>query len=147
MLYTELTKKAMRLSYKAHEGQMDKGGVPYVFHPFHVAEQMQTEHEICLALLHDVVEDSDFTMEDVAALGFPEEVLRGLAAITRLPGEDYMAYIRRVKQEPLAVRVKLRDIEHNSMAERMSGDAAEWEERMQKYAAAKALLLSEEEDA
>ena len=77
MLYTALTVKAMRIAYDAHNGQFDKCGVPYVFHPFHLAEQMQDEYSVCAALLHDVVEDTDMTFEQLAE-DFPEPVITGL---------------------------------------------------------------------
>ena len=70
MLYTPLTKKALKLAYAAHAGQVDKAGMPYIFHPYEVALQVQTEEEVCAALLHDVVEDTDWTMEDLRAAGF-----------------------------------------------------------------------------
>ena len=70
MIYTSMTIKAMKLAYKAHEGQVDRSGVPYIFHPIHLAEQMETEDEICTALLHDVAEDSDCTIEDLKKEGF-----------------------------------------------------------------------------
>ena len=75
MIYTETTKKALEISFKAHKDKTDKGGAPYVYHPFHVAEQMKTEDEVIVALLHDVVEDTDMTFEDLRAEGFSEEVL------------------------------------------------------------------------
>ena len=62
MIYTELTVKAMKLAYAAHQGQTDKCGVPYVFHPLHLAEQMNDEYSVCAALLHDTVEDTDITL-------------------------------------------------------------------------------------
>ena len=71
MIYTEWTKKAMKLAYKAHHGQVDKGGMPYVFHPFHLAEQMDDEISTVAALLHDVVEDTDWTLEALAAGSSP----------------------------------------------------------------------------
>ncbi|MDD6109315.1 MAG: HD domain-containing protein, partial [Ruminococcus sp.] len=78
MLYTPLTKKALKLAYDAHAGQVDKAGMPYIFHPYEVALQVQTEEEVCAALLHDVVEDTDWTMEDLRAAGFPETVLEAV---------------------------------------------------------------------
>ena len=64
MIYTPLTNKALRLAYTAHHGQVDKSGVPYIFHPYHLAEQMTDEITTCVALLHDVVEDTDITFEN-----------------------------------------------------------------------------------
>ena len=72
MLYTPLTKKALKLSFAAHKDQLDKSGMPYVYHPFHVAEQMETEETVAVALLHDVIEDTDYTLEDLKAMGFPD---------------------------------------------------------------------------
>ena len=71
MIYTDLTKKAIRLCFAAHRDQTDKSGLSYVFHPFHVAEQMTTEETTVVALLHDVIEDTVYTLEDLAAMGFP----------------------------------------------------------------------------
>ena len=79
MIYTPLTVKAARIAYEAHHGQFDVCGMPYVFHPFHVAEQMTDEYTTCVALLHDVVEDTDVTFEDLEG-EFPEEVLEALDA-------------------------------------------------------------------
>ena len=70
MIYTHLTNQAMKLAYEAHHGQVDKGGIPYVFHPFHLAEQMTDETTTVVALLHDIVEDTNYTLEDLANLGF-----------------------------------------------------------------------------
>ena len=142
MLYTELTKKAMAFAYKAHEGQVDKGGVPYIFHPFHVAEQMHTEAEVCVALLHDVIEDTDYTEEDIRKLGFDAEIVDAVVAITKLPGEDYMDYIRRLKQNALARAVKEADIVHNSDVTRLPGDDKYNDRLLKKYAAAKEILES-----
>ena len=62
MIYTELTKKAMKLAFTAHKDQVDKSGIPYVFHPIHLAEQMESEETAIVALLHDVVEDTEYTL-------------------------------------------------------------------------------------
>ena len=89
MLYTEMTKKAMKLCFQAHKDQMDKSGLPYVFHPFHLAEQMEDEESVTLALLHDVVEDSDYSLEDLRRLGFPERVVKAIALMTHPAGMAY----------------------------------------------------------
>ena len=78
MIYTRLTKMAMRICFDAHKEQTDKSGMPYVFHPFHLAEQMTTEDTVVTALLHDVIEDTPYTLEDLAAMGFGETVLSAL---------------------------------------------------------------------
>ena len=70
MIYTEMTKKALKLCFEAHKEQIDKSGMPYVFHPFHLAEQMQDEETTIVALLHDVIEDTDYTLDDLRKMGF-----------------------------------------------------------------------------
>ena len=70
MIYTKMTKVALKLCFEAHKEQIDKSGMPYVFHPFHLAEQMETEETTIVALLHDVIEDTDYTPDDLRALGF-----------------------------------------------------------------------------
>ncbi len=142
MLYTDLTKKAMRLAYKAHDGQYDKGGVPYVFHPFHVAEQMHSEYDICVALMHDVLEDTDYTIDDIRALGFPQDILDALVCITRDKSISYEDYILIVKTNEIATRVKLADLEHNSDTSRLPGDDTAYNNSLlDRYAKAKRVLL------
>ena len=75
MIYTPLTKAAMEIAYRAHHGQLDKSGVPYIFHPIHLAEQMVDEVTVCVALLHDVVEDTDITFEALEGEGFTAEII------------------------------------------------------------------------
>ena len=113
MLYTPLTCKAMQIAYAAHHGQVDKGGLPYIFHPYHLAEQMEDELSCCAALLHDVVEDTAVTMEELAA-EFPHEVIDVLKLLTHREGVPYFAYVRNIKANPIAVKIKLADIAHNS---------------------------------
>ena len=135
MIYTELTKKAMRIAFDAHKEQVDKAGEPYVFHPFHLAEQMATEDEVCVALLHDVVEDTDITLEDLSVHGFSENVMDALALLTHDDGLEYMDYIERIKPNPLAAKVKLADLRHNSNMARLAG--SNWSlQRLIKYKSA-----------
>ena len=82
MIYTKRTRRAMQIAYEAHQNQCDKSGVPYIFHPIHLAEQMPDEVTTCVALLHDVVEDSNYTFEDLAAEGFGDEILSALKLLT-----------------------------------------------------------------
>lgn len=147
LIYTDLTCKAMRFCYMAHHGQFDKAGVPYVFHPFHVAEQMKEEYDVCAALLHDIVEDTSYTLDDLRAEGFPEEIVATVAALTRKPGQPYMDYIRLLSTNAMAVRVKLADLEHNSDESRLPSHDKEVNDRlMEKYAKARAFLLGEKDD-
>ena len=144
MLYTALTRKAMIFAYKAHEGQLDRGGVPYVFHPYHLAEQMDSEYEICTALLHDVVEDTEYTIEDLKTEGFPQEVTDAVSLLTREPDTDYLEYVKRLKPNVIARRVKLADLEHNSDASRAAGeDPKILEIRMEKYRLAREILTEQ----
>ena len=114
MLYTPLTKKALKLCFDAHRDQLDKSGLPYVFHPFHLAEQMDSENAVILALLHDVVEDSDYSHDDLRHMGFPELVLDALRLLTHDPDVPYMAYVAQIASNPLARQVKLADLRHTS---------------------------------
>ena len=148
MIYTDLTERAMRLAYRAHDGQVDKAGVPYIFHPIHLAEQMTTEAYVCVALLHDVVEDSDVTIEDIAAL-FPAEVTEAVRLLTHDESVPYLDYIRALRANPLARTVKLADLAHNSDESRLrdavAHEPASVAKRRAKYNAARAILLGEEE--
>lgn len=119
MIYTELTNKAMRIAYEAHNGQYDVNGVPYIFHPYHVAEQMTDEITACTALLHDVVEDTGITFEQLEQ-EFPEEVIEALRLLTHEKGTDYYEYIEKIGTNPVATAVKLADIEHNSDTSRIT---------------------------
>ena len=141
MIYTELTKKAMKIAYDAHHGQLDKGGLPYVFHPWHLAEQMDDEISTIAALLHDVVEDTDWTLEQLEAEGFPPESMEALGLLTHPEGQPYMAYVAGLRHNSVAVKVKLADLRHNSDFTRLSAVTAGQRARLeQKYAPAFALL-------
>ena len=140
MIYTEHTKRALRLAYEAHKGQYDKSGVPYVFHPLHLAEQMEDEESIVAALLHDVVEDTAYSLADLRAMGFPEKALEAVALLTHDPTEPYLSYVARVKENPIARRVKLADLRHNSDLSRIKKVTERDLKRVEQYAAAIRLL-------
>lgn len=140
MIYTALTKKAMEICYRAHEGQLDKGGMPYVFHPLHVAEQMEDEYSTCVALLHDTVEDGGIELSELSEADFPEDIVKTVDALTRREDEPYMEYIERLKGNSLAVKVKLADLSHNSDMSRLN-IITRWDmERKAKYEKAIAIL-------
>lgn len=110
--------------WHVHKEQKDKGGMPYVFHPFSVAQQMETEEETVVALLHDVIEDSKYTLEDIKYT-FQQrgEELRGgetqaLKLLTRNKEEDYFDYVERIKWQPIARKVKIADLKENLNADR-----------------------------
>ena len=141
MIYTELTIKAMNLAYHAHHGQFDKGGVPYIFHPIHLAEEMDDEFSTCVALLHDTVEDTAVTLEDLEK-EFPAEVVRAVRLLTHGEDVDYFDYVRAIRQNPIAVKVKLADLRHNGDPKRICNQGNQ-ERRREKYAAARAILETE----
>ena len=120
MVYTELTKKAMNIAYEAHHGQYDKGGFPYINHPLHLAEQMDTEEECVVALLHDVVEDTNVKMEELDKI-FPKEVMDAVKLLTHDSSIEYMDYIRKIKTNDIATKVKLADLKHNYDKSRLLG--------------------------
>lgn len=144
MVYTELTKKALRISFDAHKDQVDKTGLPYIFHPFHLAEQMDTEDEVIVALLHDVVEDTNITPDDLKTHGFSECVMDALVVLTHDDGTEYMDYIRKIKSNTLAVKIKLADLRHNSDVTRLDAVDEKISERLEKYRTAIEYLEKEE---
>ena len=119
MIYTPLTKKALKLCFEAHKNQVDKTGLPYVFHPFHLAEQMKDEYSTVCALLHDVVEDTKYTFEDLINMGFPNEVIEALKLLTHADDVPYMDYVKALSVNPIAKAVKIADLTHNSDTTRL----------------------------
>ena len=142
MIYTPLTRKALNLCFEAHKEQKDKSGQPYVFHPFHLAEQMTDEDTTIVALLHDVVEDTDWTLEQLLEEGFPREVVDAIALMTHAEGVPYPEYVALIKTNPIAKAVKLADLRHNSDTTRLDVVTEQDLERLEKYRAAMELLLA-----
>ena len=145
MIYTPLTKQALKLCFEAHKNQVDKSGMPYVFHPFHLAEQMDSEEAVAVALLHDVLEDTGYTVEDLAAMGFPQRVTQPLALLTHHKGVPYLEYVAGIKKDPVARAVKLADLRHNSDLSRLDTVDEKALERVAKYKEAIALLGGDKE--
>ena len=112
MINTKLTRKAMIIAYEAHKNQVDKSGVPYIYHPIHVAEQMDTENECIIALLHDVVEDTNVTFKQLEYV-ISKEILDILKLLTREENIEYDEYIKRIKNNSIACKVKIADLTHN----------------------------------
>ncbi len=140
MIYTEMTKKALKICFEAHKEQKDKTGLPYVFHPFHLAEQMEDETTTIVALLHDVVEDTDITFDDLINEGFSDEVIDALTLLTHDPAVPYMDYVAMIKPNPAAKIVKLADLAHNSDLTRLD-IVTDWDlKRNEKYLKAIKLL-------
>ena len=140
MIYTDMTKKALQLSFTAHKDQTDKSGMPYVFHPFHLAEQMPDEDTTIVALLHDVIEDTPYTLDDLRAMGFNEQVLDALALMTHDKRIPYMDYVAKIKGNKIARTVKLADLKHNSDLSRLNNLDEKAMKRIEKYRQAIALL-------
>lgn len=133
MIYTENTKKAMRIMFEKQKNQMGKDGVPYIFHPWHVAESMTDEKRTIVALLHDVVEDTEVTIEDLRREGFSEDIIEALTLLTHKEEMDYYAYIRKIRTNPIARDVKVADLMHNSDTSRLKELSQEDIERTNKY--------------
>ena len=140
-----MTKKALKLSFEAHKNQVDKSGMPYVYHPFHLAEQMTTEEETTVALLHDVVEDTHYTIDDIKAMGFADKIIEALKLMTHDKSVPYMDYVAKIKNNHIAMVVKLADLRHNSDLSRVETVDAKVIKRVQKYAEAIKLLCGEDE--
>lgn len=143
MIYTKLTKKALKICFNSHVNQQDKSGLPYVFHPFHLAEQMDDEDSVCVALLHDVVEDTDMTFEDLVKEGFNENIISALKLLTHDLDVPYMDYVMKIKTNPLAKKVKLADLTHNSDLTRLDDVNESIIKRVEKYKRAIELLNSD----
>lgn len=142
MIYTEMTKKAMKLAYEMHEGQKDRSGIPYIFHPIHLAEQMVDEDSTIVALLHDIVEDTSMTFDKLLDLGFTSEIVDAIQLLTKPEEEVYLDYVSRVKQNELARKVKLADLTHNMDLTRLDQPSQKDYERKNKYLKAMELLIN-----
>lgn len=113
--------KALEIACKAHLGQVDKGGSLYILHPVRVALHCQTEDEKIVALLHDVVEDATLTFEDLKKEGLNDKMLDALRCLTKIEGEDYMSFIKRIATNCLATKVKIQDLKDNMDVSRLNG--------------------------
>jgi (p)ppGpp synthase/HD superfamily hydrolase len=110
--------RALRIAAEAHEGQVDKQGLPYILHPLRVMDAVEGLEAKVVAVLHDVVEDTDVTMDDLEAAGFSRAVLDAMRRVTHADGEPYADYVIRCKADPIAVRVKLADLADNTRLSR-----------------------------
>ncbi len=144
ILYTELTKKALCISFEAHKNQFDQSGLPYVYHPFEVASMVNGEFETCAALLHDVIEDTDVSLDDLAK-DFPSGVIEALRLLTHDDGVPYFDYIRAMCSNKIAKAVKLADLRHNSNLSRLSEITEKDRKRAEKYKKAYQILNGSEE--
>ena len=124
---------ALSIATEAHRGQFDKAGIDYIEHPIYVASQVDTEEEKAVALLHDVIEDSPFTAEELLLAGLLETVVTAVQILSKKKGQDYQTYLENVKSNPLARVVKLADLKHNSDLSRLSSVTDKDLERLEKY--------------
>ena len=120
MIYTAQTKKAIDIIFEKHKNQVDKAGMPYVLHPLHVAEKMNDEETTIVALLHDIVEDTDMTFKDLAQAGFSNNVIEALKYLTHADNLEYFDYIKNIGNNEIATKVKIADLEHNSDLTRLN---------------------------
>ena len=140
MIYTNDTKKALKIAYQAHKNQYDKSGLPYIFHPFYVATLMKDEITTIVALLHDVIEDSDYTITDIKQMGFSNEVIKALQLLTHDKDVDYYRYIESIKTNEVAKEVKIADLKHNSDLSRLDTVNESDLNRVEKYKKALKIL-------
>ena len=127
------SEKAYEIAKKAHLGQVDKAGEDYIKHPEKVASFVNSDEEKAVAYLHDVIEDTELTLEDLREYGFSEEVLKAVDVITKKKGQDYQTYLNSVKENKLARVVKLADLRHNSDLTRLINITEKDIERKEKY--------------
>lgn len=135
MTREKLLEKAIQIATIAHQKQVDKAGKPYIEHSLRVMNNLKTIEEKIVGVLHDVVEDSDFTLLQLKELGFPEEIIHSIDAITKRPQEDYQAYLQRVISNPVAVKVKIADMKDNMNLNRISNPTEKDYQRLKKYQA------------
>jgi (p)ppGpp synthase/HD superfamily hydrolase len=138
--------RAVRIAAEAHEGQKDKSGAPYLLHPLRMMLRMQSDVARMAAILHDVVEDSDWTLDGLRAEGFSAEVVEAVDCLTHREDESYEAFVKRVKSNALARQVKLADLEDNMNLKRLSEVTSKDLARLEKYHRAWLALTGEMED-
>ncbi|MDO5540126.1 MAG: HD domain-containing protein [Eubacteriales bacterium] len=130
-----LYRMAVEIATNAHKGQKDKGGNPYINHPLKVAEGLEEMEMKIVAVLHDVLEDSDMRAEELLEKGFPEKLVEAICVLTHKKGDpdSYEEYIRKVKQNPIARKVKIEDIKHNLDLSRIPNPVPGDFKRCEKY--------------
>ncbi len=138
-IYTETTKKALKLMCEKHINQKDKVGLPYILHPFYLASKMKDEKTTTVALLHDLVEDTDVTFDDLSEL-FEKDIVDAVKLLTHDKDVPYEEYVLKIKENPIARKVKLQDLKHNSNLNRLEKVTPEDIKRQEKYLKAIKLL-------
>ncbi|NRF67353.1 bifunctional (p)ppGpp synthetase/guanosine-3',5'-bis(diphosphate) 3'-pyrophosphohydrolase [Aquincola sp. S2] len=136
--------RAIQIAARAHAGQVDKAGQPYILHPLRVMLAVKRPPERIAAVLHDVVEDTSVTLDELRSEGFPEEVLQAVRALTKTKGEDRLAAAARAAANPIARAVKLADVTDNMDLSRIAQPTEADHARLKIYAQVRALLLAEQ---
>ena len=129
----ELLEKALRIAVEAHAGQVDKSGKPYIFHPLRVCCRCFTDEEKMVALLHDTIEDTEITTEDLLSEGFPPYIVEAILSISRNEDETYEEFVKRTSLNPLGRAVKLYDLEDNMDISRLEQVTEKDLDRLNKY--------------
>ncbi|RMI16945.1 MAG: HD domain-containing protein [Calditrichaeota bacterium] len=125
--------RAIEIALEAHRGQVDKAGQPYILHPLRLMLKMASETEMITAVLHDVVEDSSWTLQELRGEGFSGEVIAAVDCLTHREGESYQVYLERICRNPIAVKVKLADLEDNLDIRRLDALNRKDTERLNQY--------------
>jgi len=134
--------KAIELAARAHAGQVDKAGAPYIFHPLRLMLAVSGEHERMAAVLHDVVEDTPLSFDDLAREGFPPAVIDAVRALTKQPGEKRIDAAHRAAANPIARQVKLADVGDNMDLSRIASPTEKDYARLREYEQVRAILLA-----
>jgi (p)ppGpp synthase/HD superfamily hydrolase len=129
----ELIEKSLEIALKAYSGLVDKSGSPYILHPLRVMSKMETEEEMAIALLHDVIEDSTITAKDLLEIGFSKTIVDAVSVLTKKKNERYDYFINRVLKSKLATKIKIYDIEDNMNLLRLNTVSKKDLQRLEKY--------------
>lgn len=134
---------AIEIAKNAHSGQKDKAGKPYIEHPLRVMNNLETTEEKIIGVLHDVIEDTSFTLDNLIAMGFPQAIVQAIDALTKRPQENYENYLARVKSNYLALKVKIADMQDNMNIQRIENPTEKDYQRLAKYQLIYPQLLAE----
>ena len=140
--YNEQFQKALELAVEKHKNQTDKAGNPYILHPLHVMENVNSKEGKVVAILHDIIEDTDITEDYLLKIGLSKRIVDAVVALTRSEDMDYQEYIKNLSSNPLAKEVKLADLEHNMDLKRLPTLEEKDLERNRKYQIAYHYLIN-----
>ena len=140
--YNEQFQIALELAVEKHKNQTDKAGNPYILHPLHVMENVNSKEGKIVAILHDIIEDTDVTEDYLLKIGLSKRIVDAVVALTRSVDIDYQEYIKTLSSNPLAKEVKLADLEHNMDLKRLPTLEEKDLERNRKYQIAYHYLIN-----